>query len=64
MNPENIMEGLSNELEAALKGMSNAKTVADKVAYSQVVKNLCESMGVFLSLANDIMEDYDIDDEE
>ena len=63
MNPEKIMEGLSKELEAALKAMASAKTVADKVAYSQIVKNLCDSLGVFLSLANDMIG-YDMEEEE
>jgi hypothetical protein len=58
MNPEKIMDGLSKELEAALKAMSSTKTIADKVAYSQIVKNLCESLGIFLNLASDMM-DYD-----
>ena len=63
MNPEKIMEGLSKELEAALKAMASAKTVADKVAYSQIVKNLCDALGVFLSLANDMIG-YDMEEEE
>lgn len=57
MNPEKIMDGLSKELESALKALSNAKTIEDKVAYSQIIKNLCESLGVFLNLASDMMED-------
>jgi hypothetical protein len=57
MNPEKIMDGLSKELESALKAMSNAKSIEDKVAYSQIIKNLCESLGVFLNLASDMMED-------
>jgi hypothetical protein len=57
MNPEKIMDGLSKELESALKAMSNAKPIEDKVAYSQIIKNLCESLGVFLNLASDMMED-------
>ena len=52
MDPDKIMAGLFKELNVALKDMSKAKTVEDKVAYSKVVKNLCESLGVFLDLAN------------
>ncbi|MBW6519538.1 MAG: hypothetical protein K0A99_00780 [Desulfoarculaceae bacterium] len=63
MEPEKIMEGLSEELFAAIKAMAKAKTVEEKVAYSQVVKNLSESMGVFLSLAGDMMEEYDFEDD-
>jgi len=63
MEPEKIMDGMSNELFAAIKAMAKAKTVEEKVAYSQVVKNLSEAMGVFLSLADDMMDDYDFEDD-
>lgn len=56
MDPEKIMDGLTTELSSAMKGMSKAKTLEEKVAYSQVVKNMSESLGVFLSLATDMME--------
>ena len=61
MNPEKIMEGLSKELEVALKAMSQAKSLEDKVKHSQIIKNLCESLGVFLNLASDMM-DYDMEE--
>jgi hypothetical protein len=56
MNPEKIMEGLMKELGVALKSMSNAKSLEEKVAHSQIVKNLCESLGVFLDLATNMMD--------
>ena len=66
MNPEKIMEDLIKELNVALKAMSNAKTVEEKVVHSQIVKNLCESLGVFLNLASQMMEngldDFDEDE--
>jgi hypothetical protein len=55
------MEGLSKELEVALKAMSQAKSLEDKVKHSQIIKNLCESLGVFLTLASDLM-DYGIEE--
>ena len=61
MNPEKIIDNLFNELDAAIKAMSKAKTVEEKVAYSQIVKNLSDSLGVFLNLASAIMDD-DVDD--
>ena len=61
MDPDKIMTGLSKELEVALKAMSKAKTIEDKVAYSKVVKNLCESLGVFLELASSMMP-FDMDE--
>ena len=62
MDPDKIMDNLSKELMGALKEMSRAKTVEEKVAYSHVVKNICESLGVFLSLASDMMA-FDPDDD-
>ena len=61
MDTEKIMENLFKELGVALKAISNAKTVEDKVAHSQIIKNLSESLGVFLDLATTIME-VDLDD--
>ena len=60
------MKDLIKELNVALKAMSNAKTVEEKVVHSQIVKNLCESLGVFLNLASHMMEngldDFDEDE--
>jgi predicted transcriptional regulator YheO len=64
MATEEIMEGMSTQLTEALKSLAKAKSVEEKVAYSQIVKNLSESMGVFLNLAADgMMEDYDFDED-
>lgn len=62
MDPEKIMTGIAKEIEAALKAMEKAKTPEEKLVYSKTVKNLCESLGVFLNLANDMMP-FDVDDE-
>jgi hypothetical protein len=61
VNPEKIIDNLFNELDVAIKAISKAKTVEEKVAHSQIVKNLSDSLGVFLNLANTILDD-DIDD--
>jgi len=55
MDPERVMDGLSKELNSTLKAMSKAKKMEEKVQYSQIVKNLCDSLGVFLNLASEIM---------
>jgi len=44
------------ELDVAIKAMSKAKTVDEKVVHSQIVKNLTEALGIFLDLTNHIME--------
>ena len=65
MDPEKIMDGLTKELNVALKAMSKAKGVDEKEAYSRIVKNLCESLGVFFNLASEMMSlDFDDDSEE
>ncbi len=55
MDPEKIMDDLLKELTSAMKSMAKAKTVEEKVAYSQIVKNISESLGVFLNLASNMM---------
>ncbi len=61
MDPEKIMSGISREIEVALKAMGKAKTSEEKLTHSETVKNLCESLGVFLSLMSGMMP-YDDDD--
>ncbi len=60
MDPEKIMEGISKELSTTLKAMGKAKTPEEKLKYSEVVKNLCDSFGVFIDLIN-AMAPYDED---
>ena len=62
MDPEKIMEDLLEELNVALKAMAKAKDVDEKEVYSRIVKNLCESLGVFLNLASEMMP-FDLDDD-
>ncbi len=64
MDPEKIMDGVSKELTAALKAMAKTKKVDEKEAYSRIVKNLCDSLGLFLSLASEMMPFYDDDFED
>ena len=66
MEVDKVMDGLAKELTAAVKAMAKAKNVDDKEAYSRIVKNLSESLGVFLDLANDMMlyDDYEDEDED
>ena len=60
MEPQDIMDGISSELDDALKAMAKAKSLDEKLAYSKIVKNLSESLGVFIDLASSVMEmDFD-----
>jgi hypothetical protein len=62
MDPDKIMDGLSKELNSALKAMAKAKDVNEKEVYSRIVKNLCESLGVFFNLASEMMS-FDPDED-
>jgi CMP-2-keto-3-deoxyoctulosonic acid synthetase len=42
--------------------MAKAKTPEEKLMHSQTVKNLCDSLGIFLSFASDMIP-YDDDGE-
>jgi hypothetical protein len=60
--PDKVMDGLEKELNSALKSMSKTKDINEKEIYSRIIKNLCESQGVFLKLASEIMP-FDFDDD-
>ena len=62
MYPDKIMDGLSKELNSALKGRAKAKDVNEKEIYSRIVKNLCESLGVFFNLVSEMVS-FDSDDD-
>ena len=55
MNPDKIMDGLSKEINSALKAMSKTKDINEKEAYSRIIKNLSESQGVFLEFTGEMM---------
>jgi DNA-binding Xre family transcriptional regulator len=61
MDIDKIMTGISNEVLISLKDMEKAKTSEEKLIHSKTVKNLCESLGVFLNVMGD-MDLYDDDD--
>ena len=61
MDPDKMMTGISKEIDVALKSMGKAKTPDEKLIHSEIVKNLCESLGVFLNLMSNMMP-FDDDD--
>ncbi len=72
MDPEQLMNALGNELKTSIQAMGMEEDLDKRVKQSEIVKNLSESMGVFLRLISDVMsgdfddfeEDYDDDDDE
>ena len=64
MNPDVIIEELTQALAAELKTMSKAKNLTEKETHSRIVKNLSDSLGVFFDLISQMMPyDYDDDDD-
>ena len=71
MDPEQLMNALSLELHASIRDMDGEADLDRRLKQSEIVKNLSESMGVFLKLISDVMsadfdgfdEDYDDYDE-
>lgn len=64
METDTMMDALSKEIDSALKAMSKTKDINQKEAYSRIIKNLCESQGVFLKLASEMMTFEDDSEEE
>jgi hypothetical protein len=62
MEPDKIMDSLSKEINRSLKAMAKTKDLNEKEAYSRIIKNLCESQGVFLKLVSEMMS-HDLDDD-
>ena len=62
MDPEKIMNGISKEIFSALEAMAKSNTPEEKLRYSEIIKNLCDSLGVFLNLIGDLAP-YDDEDE-
>lgn len=63
MDPEQLFEKISDEMNSALQAMAEAATVEEKLQYSEIVKNLSKSLGVFLEAAMGDITPFDFDDE-
>ncbi len=67
MEPEQFIEGISRELNAALDAMQNTTSLEEKQQYSEIVKNLTNSlttlldtMGSFMHMEEDL---FDMDED-
>ncbi len=56
MDPELMMEGIIEEIQDALESMGRTDSAKEKLAYSEIVRNLTQSMGLFLNMASDFMD--------
>lgn len=63
MEIDKLLENLAKEANAALTAMAKTKDVNEKESYSRIVKNLCESLEIFLNLQNEMMRFDDDDDD-
>ena len=48
-DPDVLLDGLTKELQTSVTAMGKMKSQEQKKVQSEIVKNLAESMGVFLS---------------
>ncbi len=67
LGPEKYFELLISEMASVVKDMSKAKSVKEKLEYSEIIKNLSEAMGTYVSSLTDMMDledDYDFDDDD
>jgi hypothetical protein len=62
MELDEIMDGLTQEIAVSLKAMSKTKDLDKKEAHSRIVKNMCQSLGVFFDMAGEMMP-FDLDDD-
>ncbi len=60
--PDTILEPMIAELTDAIAKMRRAKSLDDRVKWSQVVHNLTASVCRFLDVVNDFMDMADLDD--
>jgi len=68
MDPEQLMDSLSEELYSNIQEMKRADNIEEKLRYSKIVRNLSQSLGVFLQLVSNVMnadfDDFDDDYDE
>lgn len=61
-NPEDIMEPILAEAKRILGEMGNTTDLEARRTQSEIVKNLCESLGVFFDAMNEALLSGDMPD--
>jgi len=59
-----IMDSLLEQVNESLKDLKKAKNVEEKLQYSNLIKNLCDSFMTFLDLIHELTYEYEEDEEE
>ena len=62
MRLERIINGIPKEIIISLDGMEKATTTDEKLKYSKIIKNLCNSLEIVFDLMDEIAA-YDYDDD-
>jgi hypothetical protein len=69
-NMINVMDSLGESIQKSITEFNESKDLATRKQNAEIVKTLCESLGVFLNIANSPAfsnfedEDMDFDDDE
>lgn len=57
-DPTEAMSAIHQQLDRHLKDLAQCKNLDERVKLSEIVKNLADSSGVFLSFAADMAESF------
>lgn len=61
-NPADIMEPILIETKRILEEMGRTKDLEERKTQSEIIKNLCESLGVFFDAMNGALMSGDMSD--
>lgn len=61
---ENILSSLTKSINQSIKDFTECKDLSQKKSQAEIIKLLCESMGVFFDVMNNayLFDDIDMDD--
>lgn len=62
MDSGNLIDGISKEIKMTLESMEKVKTPEERLMHSETLKNLCQSLDVFLNLLNNV-DNFDYDED-
>ena len=59
---DNILSSLTKSIDQSIKDLSKCKDLAQRKSHAEIIKLLCESMGVFFNAMNNY-DPYEFDDD-
>jgi len=63
-DPESVLDPMIEEIQRLLVEMKNAKDLEQRRVQSEILKNVCASLGVFFDFMSDALEVDYLDEEE